>query len=554
MRSIQIKAWSFGFIIALIMTAVCTSTGIKAADFQITGADIFGGTSMLIRTNGTNVSYTSSLSDDKRKLTILIRNAAIKTEKRDFTSTKGIIESAFLQVSKKDVLVSLLLRESAGYTAVLLPYSRSISVDVFKWTNLSASEDHYRSGLIALQTNAVAVAKDHFVLAADARHADAAAFAGFINAQEGNLSEAKDYLLKALERKSGIADVYGGLSRIAREEKNETKARSYENEFIQRAGRPPYFDEEKLKIQKIAPPVAEPVSLAVLLDSSSQKKDTVANPNAQSASNTAANGQNSTDSLIQQFRNLKNSSGTSGITDSSATAKQTPGIFQWLNNALFGIGVALLLVGLLFIRGYFRWKKSQLQYIKAKQNQNSLSRAFGSKLNTAIAATEQQAAAAYQRSGSLIDKVVDDEEAEFEEASLVASAKMERRATQRPQADEATAKSPTAKKEAESSADLFDFDESFYASRESRAPKSPREITPSLRDEDNPIYNTRAEAQLSSSDSLSTDTNANPSIQAGDSPLLDVDSDSLEALAQQLGIDPSLLAGVKKKSAKGQTH
>ena len=48
-----------------------------AAEFQITGARVFGGSNVLISTNATKLSFTSQLSDDKKRITLTIKDAFI---------------------------------------------------------------------------------------------------------------------------------------------------------------------------------------------------------------------------------------------------------------------------------------------------------------------------------------------------------------------------------------------------------------------------------------------------------------------------------------------
>ncbi len=552
----QTRAWQrIVRVLSTLSLALCfvASPAMHAEDFQVVGTAVFGGSNLLIRTNGTKVQYSSVLSDDKQRLTLTIKNAGIKTEQREVNSARGMIESAIMQRIGRDVVINVYFRQSAGYTAVLLPYSRSLSIDVFQWTKLSSSEDQYRSGLIALQNNVMSVAKDLIFAAAQAKHPDATAFAGFVSAREGNFVDAKDFFLKALERKSAIGDIYGGLAQVSRIESNELKAREYENQFVQRMGRPPYFDEEQLKIQKVVPPVAEPASLASLTKESTADSVNTADTTLTQPS---ASGDSSTNSLMAQLRSLQAGSATgSDVTTQSAPTAAKP-LFAWLDSALLGFGAALVLIGLVFLRGYTRWKKQQLAYVKLGIEEQRKSAAFGSNLQQAMAVSEQQAVNIYKRSASLLDRQ-DEEESQMPQVQEQArnsrsnnsSALASRYSDGELQAERPKeVKVPSVPASTSADDDLFDFDESFYASRKpaSKATTSPSSFESDLGTK-SPLYNTDADPQLSAGQVPQASSSATQPIATN--PVLDVDAESLEALASQLGIDPNLLSTVRKRKS-----
>ncbi len=550
---------TIGYVLCCVVWMILVQPQLRCAveEFQVVGTSVFGGSSLLIRTNGTSVSYTTVLSDDKQRLTLTIKNAGIKTEQRELNNPRGMIESAMLQKIGRDVVINVYFRESIGFTAVLLPYSRAISVDVFKWSKLNAAEDQYRSGLIALQNNALSVAKEFIASAARLQHPDATAFAGFVNAREGNYAEAKEMLLKALERKSTISDIYGGLAQVSRVENNESKAREYENQFVQRMGRPPYFDEELIKIQKVVQPTVEPSSLATLSSDSASTQST--NPDTSSK---GSNGDQTTESLMSQLRQMQGQSAQAAaqIADSALTkASKTP-IFSWLNSALIGLGVALIFIGLIFLRGYLNWKKQQVQYLNRVGDDQRRSAMFGSNLQHAMAVSDQQAVNVYKR-GALLDTELqeDSENAATDSGSYESDTSPKRSADLNLSSDEGiglkqmnektTASASTNSADSAPSNELFDFDESFYASRKPETKRS--ESSRKADDTRSPLYNTEAMPQLSSDAPAQPAPKSEETLPQG--ALLDVDADSLEALASQLGIDPALMASVKKRKSTGDT-
>ncbi len=545
----------------VLLSVLWASAAVHAEDFQVVGATMIGGETVLIRTNGTEVRYSTQLSDDKQHLSIRVLNAGIRSEQREFNSPRGLIESCFLQQSGRDVVVSIYFRKAAGFTAVLLPYSRSIDVDIFEWSKVSGSEDQYRSGLIALQNNVLSVAKELLFSAAEARHPDATAFAGFLSAKEGNFDAAKSYYLQAVERKSSIADVYGGLAQVYRAQNDELKARDYERIFVERNGRPPYFDQSIEKIPITQSVVSEPRSLAAL-SSPMGGNDSSTSPLSQSVTR-----KDSTESYLQQLHSIQGKSASDS--SSNRSTAQAPSFGSWANSALLGVGLALLFIGFIFVRGFLQWKKQQLAYLQRLADESQKNGRFGNDLQSAMAVSDQQAANVYKRSAFSQAEVpsglsqssrldgsnppepdVSDARGVDEASSLQTLSDAAAFALKQRQKAPAGSTPKTA---STSSDELFDFDESFYARRDKERPRAgtadAEESTSVSGSSDiaSPLYNTPGEPQLSSREQVPA--KPTPIDAPGGSQILDVDTESLEALAKQLGVDPSLLSSVRNRQS-----
>lgn len=176
--------------------------------------------------------FRSLLSQDKKKITLFLKNTGIAESAKE-TRGQGAIENVYIQRGEKEAEISILLKEKLGYTAAHLPFSKAITVEVFDWNEVSGPEDHYRSGLLALESNNT-TALSYFLKAAAGGHADAAAYAGIIFLKQNKAQEAKDNLLKAVEANTGIADAYAALAQIYSSDNDPVKADHMREIFRQR--------------------------------------------------------------------------------------------------------------------------------------------------------------------------------------------------------------------------------------------------------------------------------------------------------------------------------
>lgn len=517
------------FITAVVTWGILLSLPLSAQQFQVTALRLSGGAHLLINTNGKDLRFTHQLSEDKRKISIVIADASISGDKREENALNGRIESVFMQRSGTNVIVTLVLREKSGYTASLLPYSRSVAVDVFDWSGLSAAEDNYRSGLIALNNNIPATAKEYFNKAHSDGHADATAYMSFLSVREGNVREGKIYADLALSRKTSLADIYGALAEISREEKNDAKVREYEQEFSKRTGRLPYFDEERIAIEVSAAPRYEPTSLVM-----APRTDTAA------GGTTPITADSSENTLSQQLQALQGKSSAQQQADTTnlSATKSTSFVPSWFSSLIFGTAAALIMVGILLIRSYSKWKREQLLYAVnyAQQMQQQQPPAFASDLHAAMNSNEHQAAQAYAKAGSLLD-MTDDKPATEQTHSATHT------------------DTPIPQEEESEQQELFDFDDSFYREYEQqRAESQNRSILtntqPTVPQE--LFYQTPGKAELSNNilneqQRLRQETLHN--IQQSGLP---TDDETLEQLARQLGVEVGMLKATKHINSIGQ--
>ena len=294
----------------------------------------------------------------------------------------------------------IILKEKRGYTAVYMPYSNSIAVEVFKWDELSPAEDNYRSGLLALENGIEGTAVDHLHKAANSRHADAAAHLGIIQLKKGEISNAIQNLKFAVSSGTRVDDSYAALSQILKMNNFEEKARRYAELFKNKTGLEG-FAEIPLTMDMIDPGQdTEPVSLLETLDDSIIS-DTGLAPGDSSRMATA-------DSLREhkRFDNIfEEGQGQTGESKDSSSASYSM-VPEWFHQVLIFIIVFAILVALILAFTYVRWRKRQLK----NKSRITKKKDFGKDLQAeskTMTAKARYASKAYKKAGTYIDKTTD---------------------------------------------------------------------------------------------------------------------------------------------------
>jgi hypothetical protein len=507
-----------------------------AQDSKLTGALLGSPDHLVLTTTADKVSFQSVLSGDKRKVIITVKNAQVGMDNREVNSAKGLLQTAFVRQNGKDAVIIADLRDTAGFTAVRMPYSQSISVDFFKWNTLSASENAYRSGLLAWQNGAFEIARSYFQTAEQSGHPDGTAFLGFLYSLAGKTSEAAVILERALSRKSSYADIYGALASLEKSKNNEMKAREYENVFMKTFKRLPSYGSESIELSDVPNVGEEPISLLEMEEQSSNAGETVAN------SDTALKSSSDREeALVQQLRTLQGSSAASSPAKNTAPSVGLPdGVMTFL----LGLAAAIALVAMFFTRSYLRWRKQQRMVhnaVASGAGSENIPPDFQSDLHSAMAMQEHVAAARYK-------------------AQEMSSA-----STKQPHTE--TDSSTTTKAE-EPPDELFDFSEAFYAARERAAEKRRAELaalpkvapvadkptwTNAILNSDTPpqtsggaALNTVAE-DVQNADSNSGAPNAAAEEQdQGSARILPLDDESINKLALQIGLDPEVIKAQRR--------
>jgi|GEM_PF-2864499 len=180
--------------------------------------------------------YTTSLNQEKNKITLKFYDVEVLDSAKDLVST-GIISEIF-NIEKEDTLLtSIMITNPRGYTAIPLPYSKAIMVDIFKWDQIDEVEDYYREALLnimsGLEDNAKLMLDDEKML----EHADANAILGLMYIAENNSSLAFPFIKKAIDLNASIPDIYLAYGQFYEYFNDSATANSYYDKFKKETGK-----------------------------------------------------------------------------------------------------------------------------------------------------------------------------------------------------------------------------------------------------------------------------------------------------------------------------
>lgn len=308
---------------------------------------------ILIRFNE-SVNYSTSLSEDKKNISISLRNTKNLTSKNIFKNNTELIKETFITNKDGGLILSIILKRSSGFNAFQLPYSNSIVIDVFDWNKITEIEDKYRSGLFAFESSLYKQSIDLFSQSKD-KLISARSMLGLVYLLEDSLELAFQELTIASRNNTYIPDVYAALAQIYSEKGSITKSEYFENKFKTSLS----IIDSNFQYPKLIFTKSNIDSLVIdevidSLDVSSINKD----ENDRFSNLFDQDGERSKTELIQKS-NLENE-------DS----------FLSLKNYLKYLIIVLLLLILFIISLYLKWRKNRIQI----QNKEA-SKSFEEELN-----------------------------------------------------------------------------------------------------------------------------------------------------------------------------
>lgn len=298
---------------------------------------------------GTITTPSVTMNADKTQIIVALEGTNI-AEKARAAFGKGMIHDIDVVQDRGVTKIYVQLNEKQGFTISRLPYSDAFVLDVFSWENLSAHDDMYRSGLLALTDGLTQQAIQLLRGAADKGNSDAAAYVGIELIKQGLYDEALGWLKRAIRGNTKIADAYGGLCQIARVNGMTEEAKTYEKRFCEMTGLRSVFDisveyQPPLTQTSDNQQIDEPASIATMLQDDLSIHDSVS----------AISSQQDTSRFASLFGQDTTKSGRQNATSSAImNASLMP---QWMKTvSIAAIGVLVSAVIAMIIM-YIRWRK-----------------------------------------------------------------------------------------------------------------------------------------------------------------------------------------------------
>ena len=299
---------------------------------------------LLLRFND-RVSYSTSLSEDKKNISIELRNTKNLIGKNNLRIDSELIKEIFLSTKNKSLFVNIILKTNSGFNTFQLPYSNSIVVDVFDWNKVSSIEDKYRSGLFAYESS---LYKQSIKLFRESKEElnTARSMLGIVYLLEDSLEASFNQLTIAARNNSKIPDVYAALSQIYLEKGSFTKAKYFNNKFLNTLSiKDTNYQYPKLIFTKEN---IDSLKLDEYVDTTNIDLEEVA--------------------YNDRFSNLFDEEANRKETESSVkTQLENEDAFLSMKNFLKYLIIALLLLVLFIVSLYFKWRKTRVD----KQNEEA---------------------------------------------------------------------------------------------------------------------------------------------------------------------------------------
>ncbi len=293
-----------------------------------------------------DVNIKSSLSDDKKKITLTLDTLSANKLNDTALKSEGIIK----QVKINQNLIDIDLTDARGYTIAKLPYSKNVVIEVFDWNKLTDAEEAYRMSLLALEDEITDVAKPDMLKAVQGKITDAGTFLGLILLQEGKVNSAQKNLEFAELSGTELPDTYAALAQIYTIKNDSLKAKHYEKIYKEKTSAEilPSINIKNI-VEKDAK-CSEPVEhLDKFL--ANQKKDTVKTKDTEDTT---------------KFKNIL-AQDTTKTNDTTQIANND----NYKTIAKYSIAVVIAFA-LLLLYFYLKWRQKQLESAKKNQQQQNV--------------------------------------------------------------------------------------------------------------------------------------------------------------------------------------
>lgn len=336
-----------GLLFGVLPVVLCAQT-------QLTNITASNG-SIVFSFSSLPAEVSSELSDDKKRIAITFANTIAANKLHDDLPTTEQIEHIAVQQKGKALTAYIILRDKYGFTQVALPYSRAVQVSIVQWDKLPQRDNLYHSGLLSLDSKLPETALDYFQQASQKGSGNAAAVAGLIALQHGDIEKAQANFTRAIDIGTSIHDVYAAVSDIAAARGDTQRAQHFAQLFTR-----------KTRLSSFAPlvpailanesEVLEPRTLAQHLLSGDLQTPL---PAADSAV-AAAPDSTAADTLLNQQVSDQAQALITTPRD-EGTASSPSFVPSWMQWAVYGFLFVFCagFVGILYL--YLRWRKKHLR-------------------------------------------------------------------------------------------------------------------------------------------------------------------------------------------------
>lgn len=355
-------------------------------------------------------TISSELSEDKKRVTLTLTNTSAASTLRDELPTTKQIEHISVQRNGQNLTLYLVLRDKYGFTHVALPYSRTVHLSLVQWDKLSQHDNLYHSGLLSLESKQPETALEYLQQASQKGSGNAAAIAGLIVLQQGDIAKAQSLFTRAIDIGTSIPDVYAAISDIAAARGDTQRAQHFAQLFTRKT-RLATFAPLVSTILTNQSEIVEPRTLAENLLNDEQPLPLPADSTAQEVQDSLPADSLLNSKVQEQAEALISTPEQGGHTTPPSLV---PSWMQWTVYAFLFVFCAAIL-GVFYL--YFRWRKKRL-HAQKKDTAPAHTPSFEQEMASALQTAQAQKASALYKQADAINAEKHEEEQHLPNESL----------------------------------------------------------------------------------------------------------------------------------------
>ncbi|RMF32733.1 MAG: hypothetical protein D6747_08505 [Chlorobiota bacterium] len=341
------RRFALGLSAALLVALLAVSASAAPSDSLVRAVRL-SERELLLVTTAPSLRWREDFTASSNQLRIELEGIRPADSVREVSFPPGSVFPALFVRNKPSGCLVLVERSSTqGYVIAPVPYSQSLYIRAVNWDD--PGERLLAYGIDAWSKRRYNLAEGFWRSALARGQREASQWLGLAKALEGSPQQAQEYLEPLADQKAVLPDVLAALAGIYEAASDTRRASAFRERFMHVVGRPPS------KPHLLEQPSAEDTTLLSTLDIFVAHEQVAAPPAATDSTFSPLGQQTTRDSdLFAQLRRLQERNDTTH-------AQQPASAPAWsVSLPLLAAGGTLVFIGIILLRGYFRWRRYRI--------------------------------------------------------------------------------------------------------------------------------------------------------------------------------------------------
>lgn len=349
---------TYGFVVIILLAFGAVSAPCAVSDSAVRVLRL-SNQELLVVTTASSLRWREDFTTSTPSLRIELEGIRPTDNIRELTFPTGSTFSAFYARTKPTGCLLLIERTgNVGHVIAPLPYSRLLYIRAVNWND--SGEQLLAYGIDAWSRQRYDRAESFWRSALARGQQQASVWLGIAKALEGRNREARDYLESVIASNNIIPDAFAAVAAVYQAEADYQRAAVFRERFINiigtKPGEPPRIKYDTVANTLLLSPLE--IFVAHQQNTTSQNTSDSVHPVPRSVDTIGSD-------LFAELRLLQ------GRSDSS-TAHHYDSSENWnVSLLLLAGGGTLLLIRLVPLRGYLRWRRFRIEQLSLAMAQNS---------------------------------------------------------------------------------------------------------------------------------------------------------------------------------------